>query len=115
LNIELKKSISKTSLYAQTGQYYKGDGQNLLFGINKGISLNKKGSLNFSGDFRYQAPTHRGGVYNGTVYNSIPSTASLMQRDSIIKLDNKKIQESGFSRKAAVSNDGTIQQYGFGC
>ena len=58
--------------------------------------------MNFSGDFRYRMPTHRGGIYNGTVY-----TNNKVQDDSII-------QARGFSRKTPVSNDGNIKLSGFG-
>ena len=67
MNIELKKSTGKTFINLHLGQQYKGDGETIAFGINRGISLNKKslpaGSrlFNFSGDFRYRKPTHRGG------------------------------------------------------
>ena len=64
-----------------------------------GASLNKKGFLNFSGDFRYRKPTHRGGEFDGTVYYTLPSSATQVVKDSIVALDNKKIEERGFSRK----------------
>jgi iron complex outermembrane receptor protein len=51
INIVLKKSTGKTSVQWQTGQFYKGDGENFIVGINRGIALNKKGHLNFSADF----------------------------------------------------------------
>jgi iron complex outermembrane recepter protein len=97
MNIILKKTTGKTSVHLHLGQQYKGDGENILFGINQGISLNKKGFLNFSGDFRYRNATHRGGEYQGTVYNNNPV------------LDSQKISERGFSRKTPVSNDGSIE------
>ena len=116
MNIELKKTTGKTFINLHTGQHYKRDGENFVFGINRGISLNKKGLpagrhgfLNFAGDFRYRMPTHRGGEYQGTVYYSIPPNASQSERDSITALDNTKIQERKLSRKTPVSNDGSIQ------
>ena len=66
MNIELKKTTGKTFINLHLGQQYKGDGESIVFGINRGIKLNKKGLLlNFSGDFRYRKPTHRGGEYLG--------------------------------------------------
>ena len=74
----------------------------------------KHGFLNFSGDFRYRMPTHRGGEYLGTVYYNIPANTIRQDSERIIALDNKKIQERGFSRKTPVSNDGNIKLSGFG-
>lgn len=108
INIELKKTTGNTFINLHLGQQYKGDGESIVFGINRGISLGKKGSLNFSGDIRYRESTHRGGNYMGTVYYNIPANASPALRDNIMALDNKKIQERGFNRKNAVSNDGNI-------
>jgi iron complex outermembrane receptor protein len=109
LNIELKKTTGKTCINLHLGQHYKGDGESVVVGINRGISLNKKGFLNFSGDFRYRKPTHRGGEFDGTVYYILPFQPTPVVRDSIVALDNKKIGERGFNRKTAVSNDGSIQ------
>jgi iron complex outermembrane receptor protein len=121
MNIILKETTGKTSMNLQLGQQYKGDGESIVFGINRGIKLNKKGLpagrhgiMNFSGDFRYRMPTHRGGEYMGTVYYNIPANASARVRDSITTLDNSKIAERGFSRKTPVSNDGNIKLSGFG-
>jgi iron complex outermembrane recepter protein len=109
MNIELKKTTGRTCINLHLGQHYKGDGENVVVGINRGISLHKKGFLNFSGDFRYRNPTHRGGEFDGTVYYAIPSTATQFVHDSIVAIDNKKIAERGFNRKTPVSNDGSIQ------
>jgi Outer membrane receptor proteins, mostly Fe transport len=110
MNIELKKTTGKTFINLHLGQQYKGDGESIVFGINRGIPIGKslQGFLNFSGDFRYRKPTHRGGEYRGTVYYNIPPNATPAIRDSFIALDNKKILERGFSRKTPVSNDGSI-------
>jgi iron complex outermembrane recepter protein len=120
MNIILKETTGKTSINLQLGQQYKGDGESIVFGINRGIKLGKnlpagrQGVMNFSGDFRYRMPTHRGGEYLGTVYYNIPANASARVRDSITALDNSKIAERGFSRKTPVSNDGNIKLSGFG-
>ena len=102
MNIILKETTGKTSMNLQVGQHYKGDGESIVFGINRGIKLNKNGFMNFSGDFRYRMPTHRGGEYKGTVYYNNPI------------LDSLRILERGFSRKTPVSNDGNIKLSGFG-
>ncbi|MBD0284586.1 MAG: TonB-dependent receptor [Flavisolibacter sp.] len=106
INIRLKESTGKTSIQLHTGQYYKGDGEKFSFGINRGISLNKRGFLNVSGDFRYQAPTFRGGEYQGTVYKSYPSGAT--RNDSILikAQDDSIIRARGFNRRSVFENIG---------
>jgi iron complex outermembrane receptor protein len=109
INIELKRTSRKTNVNWQLGQHHKGDGQNLDFGIHHGIPLGKKtippglvGFLNFSGDLRIREATHRGGLYNGTVYTTDKT------------LDDSIIRARGFNRKNTVSNDGVIPLTGFG-
>jgi iron complex outermembrane receptor protein len=50
MNIILKKTTGITSMNLHTGQHYKGDGETVQFGINRGTPINKKGYLNFSGE-----------------------------------------------------------------
>ncbi len=119
INIQLKKSTGKTSVQMQTGQYYKGDGQNITVGINRGFSLNKKGFLNFSADFRFNNFTSRGGPHTGTVYKNIPATATpataqklKAEDDSLIRANNfdlNKVSNAGSSkinRAGALLNGG---------
>jgi len=109
MNVELKKTTGKTFINLQLGQQYKGDGENIVFGINRGIRLNKKGFLNFSGDFQYRGPTYRGGIFNGTVYNNYPSGATHADSVRIKIKDEDSIRQRGFNRKTPVSNDGSIE------
>lgn len=109
MNIVLKKTTDRTFINLQLGKHYKGDGHTFAFGINRGIVLNKKGFLNYSGDFRYRMPTHRGGEYNGTVYYNIPLTASRQDSLRLRAADDSMISARGFSRKTPVSNDGSIK------
>jgi len=83
INIVLKESGSSTSVNIDAGQYYKGDGTNLDLALFHGMDLNKKGFLNFSGDFRLRNPAFRGGKYTGPVYSVDPG-----QDDSITKARN---------------------------
>ena len=109
INIILKESTEKTTARMQEGKFYKGDGEKFSFGFNHGISLNKKenkGFLNLSGDFRYQASTHRGGQYKGTVYYEIPVGLSQPEKDSLLVLDNQTVSERSFNRKKAVDQVG---------
>ena len=107
INIHLKKSTGKTSVQLHTGQFYRSDGENISLGINRGIAIGKSGTagrqgfLNFSADFRNRNPTHRGGVYKGTVYSNNPA------------LDDSIIQARNFSR-SKVSNAGTTKLSSFG-
>ena len=42
MNIVLKKTLEKTSIDLHLGQHFKGDGENILFGLHHGIPLAKK-------------------------------------------------------------------------
>ena len=45
MNIVLKKTQEKTTIDLHLGQHYKGDGENILFGLHHGIHLAKKVEL----------------------------------------------------------------------
>ena len=94
INIQLKKSIGKTAVHVQTGQYYQGDGENIILGFNRGFSLRKKGFLNFSADFRFNDFVFRGGAYTGTIYTSNKA------------IDDSLVLARGFDR-GKVSNAGS--------
>lgn len=106
INIILKETHNKTSIRLHSGQYYKGDGEKFSLGINHGISLNKRGFLNFSTDLRYQDMTYRGGQYEGTVYKNIPNNATQDERIRLIREDDSIINARGFNRRLAVDNIG---------
>jgi iron complex outermembrane recepter protein len=107
INIILKKSTGKTTVQMQTGQYYKGDGENITVGINCGFSLNKKGFLNFSADFRFSDFMFRGGAHTGTVYSNNKAID-----DSIVRarnFDRTKVSNAGspkVTRIGALLNGG---------
>ncbi len=109
INIRLKESTGKTSIRFQTGQYYKGDGEKFSFGINHGFSLNKKGFVNFSADYRYQEPTFRGGEYQGTVYRNYPSGATRNDSMQIKAIDDSIINARGFNRRSVIDNIGSLK------
>lgn len=109
MNIILKKTTDITSINLHTGQHYKGDGETIQFGINRGTAINKKGFLNFSADFFLRKPTKRGGVYEGTVYYNLPPNIPRADSTRIREMDNARILERGFSRQTPVSNDGSIE------
>lgn len=106
INIRLKKSTGKTSFQMQTGQFYKGDGENIIAGINHGFSLNNKGFLNFSADFRFSDFTARGGIFTGTVYKTIPINATPAAAQRLRAEDDSLIRVNNFNRNK-VSNAGS--------
>jgi iron complex outermembrane receptor protein len=122
MNIILRETTGKTLMNLQLGQQYKGDGESIHFGINRGVKLNKKGLpggrhgfMDISGEFRYRMPTHRGGEFEGTVYKNLPPPGSTRQDTlRIIAMDDSIIAARNFSRKTPVSNDGNIKLSGFG-
>ncbi len=104
INIRLKESTGKTSIQVHAGQFYKGDGLKVSIGLNSGIRINKKGFLNYSADFRHQAPTSRGGEYKGTVYNDYPPNATAADSATIKAQDDSLIRARGINKKVFVSN-----------
>jgi len=106
MNIQLKKSTGKTTVQIQAGQFYKGDGESLIAGINHGFSLNKKGFLNFSADFRFSDYSYRGGAYTGTVYKTISATAAPAVAAKLKAEDDSLIRLNNFDRNK-VSNAGS--------
>ena len=109
INIVLKKNTTGTTLYGHWGKQYDGDGEVQQVGINKGMSLGKKGGyFNISGDIRHRDPTSHSGDYTGTVYTSN------------VALDEQLIAQRGFSRKnnmhignSEVSNYGALVNMGY--
>jgi iron complex outermembrane receptor protein len=109
INIRLKETTGKTFVRLHTGQFYKDDGEKFSFGINRGFSLHKKGFVNFSGDFGYQEPAYRGGIYQGTVYTPYPSNATHNDSIRIKATDDSIIHARGFDRKSVLDNAGTLK------
>ena len=68
INLRLKERPG-TTVNAQIGQQYKGDGQVAQIGVNHGFKLgNKGGFLSLTGELRHRGATNRAGDYNGPVY-----------------------------------------------
>lgn len=109
INIVTKKNTTGTTLYSHWGKQYAGDGEVQQLGLNKGLSLGKKGGyLNLSGDLRHRDPTNRAGDYTGRVYTND------------VTLDEMLIAERGFSRKnnmfignSELYNYGVMANMGF--
>jgi iron complex outermembrane recepter protein len=102
INIVTKKNATGTTLYGHWGKHYAGDGEVQQIGLNKGMSLGKKGGyFNVSADIRHRDPTNRSGDYTGTVYtNNVP-------------LDEQLIAQNGFSRKNNM-HIGNSELYNYG-
>ena len=64
INLRLKEQPG-TTVNAQLGQQYKGDGQVAQVGINHGLKLGEKGFLSLTGEFRHRGATNRAGDYTG--------------------------------------------------
>ena len=96
IDIKLKNSIGKTWVQFHMGQFYRGDGETISVGINRGFALFKKGFLNLSGSYRFQNPTYRGGWYTGTVYSN-----NVVADESIVlarNFDRNKLSNAGSSK-----------------
>jgi len=109
INIQLKKITGKTSIQLHLGQFYEGDGEKFSLGINRGYTLFKKGFVNFSASYRYQASTFRGGIYKGPVYIPYPKKGT---RDDSIRArmkDDSIVAARGFNQRAAIDNAGNTK------
>ena len=102
INVVLKKNVTGTTLYTHFGKQYEGDGAVQQVGINKGMSLGKKGGyFNISGDIRHRDATNRSGDYTGTVYTND------------VTLDEQIIAQRGFSRKNNMHiGNSEVRNYG---
>ena len=105
INLRLKEQPG-TTVNAQLGQQYKGDGQVAQIGINHGLKLGEKGFLSLTGEVRHRGATNRAGDYNGPVYvnwNTISqqtgeaNTAYLARRENLYQQDQTLIRQNNFS------------------
>lgn len=102
INIVTKKNATGTTLYGHWGKQYEGDGEVQQIGLNKGMTLGKKGGyFNVSADIRHRDPTNRSGDFTGTVYTSN------------VPLDEQLIAQNGFSRKNNM-HIGNSELYNYG-
>jgi len=108
INIVLKKNTTGTTLYGHWGKQYEGDGEVQQIGLNKGMSLGKKGGyFNISGDIRHRDPTNRSGDYTGTVYtNNVPLDEQLISQRGFSRKDNMHIGNSEVRNYGALVNMG---------
>lgn len=120
INIKLRKITGRTQIQLNTGQFYNSDGEKFSLGLYHGFSLGKKnqpagkqGFMALAANYRYQKPTLRGGAFEGMVYYDT-ARRSAREKDSLLQLDNSKVEERQFNRKAAVENVGNskVESYG---
>jgi len=104
INLRLKERPG-TTVNAQLGQQYAGDGQVAQIGINHGFKLANKGFLSLTGEFRHRGATNRAGDYNGPVYvnwNASQQTGEtpatyVARRQSLYQQDQALIRQNNFN------------------
>ncbi|WP_447763569.1 TonB-dependent receptor plug domain-containing protein [Sphingopyxis panaciterrae] len=62
INFTLKRRPDGLEASARYGQYYEGDGENLLLAANVGLPIGPRGFINISGEYADSEQTLRGGV-----------------------------------------------------
>ncbi|GAA4402430.1 TonB-dependent receptor [Nibrella viscosa] len=67
INLRLKERPG-TTVNAQLGQQYAGDGRVAQVGVNHGFKIGNEGFLSLTGEFRHRGATNRVGDYTGPVY-----------------------------------------------
>jgi iron complex outermembrane recepter protein len=61
INIVLKNSTDRSTLTAQVGQTYEGDGENYHGGFNTGFAFGDEGFINLTAEYRDRGETNRAG------------------------------------------------------
>ncbi len=110
--ILMSRKIRSIVFDCKTGQYYKGDGESITAGINRGFSLNNKGFLNFSADFRFNNFTRRGGEHTGTVYKTIPTNPTPAVASKLKAEDDSLVRVNNFDRNVSIAGSSKINRGG---
>lgn len=121
INLRLKEQPG-TTVNAQLGQQYEGDGQVAQVGINHGFKLAKGGFLSLTGELRHRGATNRVGDYNGPVYvnwnvgrlTGETDAAYVARRQALYQQDQTQIGQNSFnlSNNLQVGN-ARVQNAGF--
>jgi iron complex outermembrane receptor protein len=106
INLRLKEQPG-TTVNAQLGQQYAGDGQVAQIGVNHGFKLGEKGFLSLTGEVRHRGATNRAGDYTGPVYvnwnagqQANESAADYVaRRQRLYQQDQTLIQQNNFNRQ----------------
>jgi iron complex outermembrane receptor protein len=104
INLRLKERPG-TTVNAQVGQQYEGDGQVAQVGINHGFKLGEKGFLSLTGEFRHRGATNRSGDYTGPVYvnwnasqqSGESAAAYVARRQALYQQDQTLIRQNNFN------------------
>ncbi|GAB3760084.1 TonB-dependent receptor [Spirosoma pomorum] len=104
INLRLKERPG-TTVNAQVGQQYEGDGQVAQVGINHGFKLGDKGFLSLTGEFRHRGATNRSGDYTGPVYvnwnasqqSGESAAAYVARRQALYQQDQALIRQNNFN------------------
>lgn len=104
INLRLKEAKG-TTVNAQLGQHYAGDGQVAQIGVNHGIRVGKEGIISLTGELRYRGATNRAGDYNGPVYVNwnVGRTAGeadaayIARRQALFNQDQAQIRANNFN------------------
>ncbi|GAB3541657.1 TonB-dependent receptor [Spirosoma fluminis] len=125
INLRLKERAG-TSVNAQLGQQYAGDGQVAQIGINQGFKLKNTGFLSLTGEFRHRGATNRAGDYTGPVYvnwnagrntvNGIAETDAeyVARRQALYQQDQTLIQQNRFDRSRNIQvGNSQVENAGF--
>ena len=121
INLRLKERPG-TTVNAQIGQQYKGDGQVAQVGLNHGFKIGEKGFLSLTGEFRHRGATNRAGDYTGPVYTNWnvgqqtgeSAATYVARRQALYQQDQALIRQNGFdvSNNLQVGN-ARVQNAGF--
>lgn len=113
INLRLKERPG-TTVNAQLGQYYAGDGRIAQIGVNHGFKIGEQGFLSLTGEFRHRGGTNRSGDYNGPVYvnwnvgrnTGETDAAYAARRQGLYQQDQALIQQNKFnlSKNMQVGN-----------
>ena len=95
INVVLKKDPG-TSVNAQLGQQYAGDGRLAQVAASQGFKLGREGYLTAALDLRSRQGTNRAGGYTGPVYVNWTTVTDLALRQQRYAEDQARIRQNGF-------------------
>lgn len=121
INFILKDSSEGFEFSAQTGQYYKGDGFQLLLSGNAGMPVGANGFVNVSAQFNSDNRTSRGKQFTSAPFDAISYAAANPAYAAAVDLSNP-IQRQGapdseaarFFLNSGYETNSGIKFYAFG-
>ncbi len=120
INFILKDASEGIEFSAQTGQYYKGDGFQLLLSSDVGLPIGTNGFINVAGQFNSDNRTSRGKQFTSAPFDAIAYAAANPLYASLVDLSNP-IQRQGapdseakrFFVNSGYTTNGGVQFYAF--